>query len=58
MYTCINSPCIMKLSQADVPRKDTKDAPHSGVPVVSTPHVDDPISDGPNQRNNNPAVSS
>lgn len=58
MCTCINSPCNMKLSQADVPRKDTKDAPHSGVPVVSPPHVDDQISDGPNQRNNNPAVSS
>ena len=48
----------MKLSQADIPQKDTNDAPHSGVSVVSAPHVDDPISDGPNQRKNNPAVSS
>ena len=46
----------MKLSQVDDPQKDTDDVPHSDVPVVTVPRVDDQTSDGANQNKTDPKV--
>ena len=42
---------MLKLSQVDDPHKGTSDVPHSNVPVVTMPLVDDQTSDGTSKTN-------